>query len=160
MHSKMKGNIAQSSVVLVLQKNGFNVFSELGDLSRIDLIAEKNGILKKIQIKYCGTGNGTVGFKTYKNGPDGYSYSYSSSDIDWFAVYDSKTEKIGWVKSEEACKNSAGVTLRLLPPKKGIRLIDDYDINGFLRDFTQGTEPPINGEDKVQTTTSKDGSGN
>lgn len=52
MHSKLKGNIASTTTVLELQKRGFNVFSEIGDYSRIDLIAEKNSILRKIQVKY------------------------------------------------------------------------------------------------------------
>jgi len=49
MHTKHKGNIAYSSVVLELQKHEFNVFAEIGDYSKIDLIAEKSGILKKFK---------------------------------------------------------------------------------------------------------------
>jgi len=44
--------------------------------------------------------------------------------------------------------------------KTGINFIEEYGIDRFLRDFTQDIVPLENDEDKVQTTTLKDGSGN
>ncbi len=164
MHSKLKGNIAQSLVILTLQKQGLNVFSELGDFSKIDLIAELNGILKRIQVKFIGSDAEFVHINIQKSGPNGYRYTYSMSDVDWFAVYHQKSDKIAWVSMKELSTYSTGINLRLSPSKNNqvvkIRLFDDYGIDGFLRDFTQGTVPQLNGEDKVQTTTSEDGSGN
>ena len=60
MHNKQKGNIGVATTVLALQKHGFSVFSELGDYSRIDLIAEKEGKLKSIQVKYAKNTNGKL----------------------------------------------------------------------------------------------------
>lgn len=164
MHSKNKGNIAQSSVVLAPHEQGLNVFAELGDLSRIDLIAELNGCLRKIQVKFDGTDKGYAYVKLQKFGPNGYRYSYSDSDIDWFAVYHQASGKIAWVNIKELRGHTSGVAIRINPCRnsqtKNIRPIDDYGIDGLLRDFTQGTVPSINGEDKVQTTTPKGGSGN
>ncbi len=164
MHTKHKGNIAQSSVVLILQENGFNVFSELGDVSKIDLIAEKGGELRKIQIKYVGYVKDYVFINIKKSGPNGYRYTYKSKDVDWFAVYHLYSKKIAWVKAKEVCKYNTGINIRINPvknkQKKNVRSIDDYGIDRFLRDFTQDIVPLENDEDKVQTTTLKDGSGN
>lgn len=164
MHSKQKGNIAFSSVVLALQKEGFNVFSEIGDYSRVDLIAEKEGVVRTIQVKYDGTDENFVKLKLIKSGPNGYRYTYSENDVDWFAIYSPFCEKIAWVKSNEACLNGTQFSIRFNKAKNNqktnVKLIEDYDINGLLRDFTQDAVPQTNGEDKVQTTTAQAGSGN
>jgi len=159
MHTKQKGNIAFSSVVLALQKEGLNVFSEIGDYSRIDLIAEMNGKTKSIQVKYSGGDDNFVKLNLKKSGPNGYRYTYSEKDVDWFAIYSPASEKIAWIKSDVACKNSRQFVVRINKAKnnqqQNVKLIEDYDINGFLRDFTQCSEPSIIAEDKVQTTTAE-----
>ena len=162
MHNKLKGSIACSAVVLALQQNGFNVFSEIGDLSRVDLIAEKNNILRKIQVKFSGQTADVARLRLTKSGPCSYTYTYSNKDVDWFAVYSPGNNCIAWVSFQEI-QQSKHVTIRLKHTKnhqqKGIKLVAEYSIDKFLRDFTQDTVPSHD-EDKVQTTTSKDGSGN
>jgi len=156
MHSKQKGNIAFSSVVLELQKHCFNVFTEVGDYSRVDIIAEKDSKLIKIQVKYAHDENGQMILNLEKSGPNGYRYTYTKNDVDWFAVYSPSTEKIAWVSADEACEQKRQFSFRLTPPKNkqcvGIHLIEDYGIDRLLRDFTQDTVSSY-GEDKVQTTT-------
>jgi len=159
MHSKQKGNIGVAATVLALQKQGLSVFSELGDYSRIDLIAECNGSLKSIQVKYAKNDKGKINLPLRKSGPNGYRYTYKVSDIDWFAIYDPKTENVYWVKSDEALSHRNGFTLRTDKPKnnqsKNINLAENYTIDRFLRDYTRNT---CDGEEIVQTTTSDDGS--
>lgn len=155
MHSKQKGNIGVAATVLALQKQGLSVFSELGDYSRIDLIAEYNGILKSIQVKYAKNDNDTITLPLRKCGPNGYSYTYKTSDIDWFALYDPKSENVYWVKSDEALSHRNVFTLRTDKPKnnqsKNVNLAENYTIDRFLRDYTRNT---CDGDDIVQTTTS------
>lgn len=149
MHSKQKGNIAFTATILELQKNGFNVFTELGDLSKVDLIAEKNGKFVTIQVKYCQEINGALELPLRKSGPNGYKYIYSENDINWFSVYSSLSEKIYWVRSKEACVNKTVFIIRTLPVKTfkeqyKQRNADKFSISKLLRDFTQGT---CNGDD-------------
>ena len=155
MHSKQKGNIGVAATVLALQKQGLSVFSELGDYSRIDLIAEHNGILKSIQVKYAKNDNDAITLPLRKCGPNGYRYTYKTSDIDWFALYDPKSENVYWVKSDEALSHRNGFTLRIVKPKnnqsKNVNLAEHYTIDRFLRDYTRNT---CDGDDIVQTTTS------
>lgn len=154
MHSKQKGNIGFTATVLELQKNMFNVFSEIGDYSRVDLIAEKNGILKKIQVKYSTGECGSISLNLVKSGPNGYRYTYDKNDVDWFAIYSPETDKVYWLSFEDVKSIKKTFTLRLIPAKNnqksGTHEASDFGISRFLRDFTQDT---CNGDDKVQTTT-------
>lgn len=139
MHSKQKGNIAFSSVVLELQKHEFNVFSEIGDYSRIDLIAEKNNILKKIQIKFSGESEEKMVLNLEKSGPNGYRYNYSEKDVDWFAIYSPYADKIAWVKATEACPHSRQFIIRIKEPKnkqtQNLHMLEDYGVDKFELDF-------------------------
>jgi hypothetical protein len=141
MHSKLKGNIASTTTVLELQKRGFNVFSEIGDYSRIDLIAEKNSILRKIQVKYANSSreDGVAILRLEKSGPNGYRYTYDENDIDWFAVYSPITEKVYWVRSKIACKNNSMFKIRFLPPQNnqtsGVNLAENFGIEKLEEDF-------------------------
>ena len=58
--SKIKGNIGESAVLFEFVKHGIPVALPYGDNERYDLIAEFNGKLNKIQIKYCDCSSGTT----------------------------------------------------------------------------------------------------
>ena len=109
----------------------------------------------RIQVKYSNDKNGSITLKLEKSGPNGYRYTYTEDDVDWFAIYSPKFEKIAWVSSKEACKTKS-FAARIIKPKNnqqsGVHFIEDYTIDGLLRDFTQDTVSS-KGEDKVQTTT-------
>lgn len=57
MISKDKGNIGESIVLAEFIKRGIQVSIPFGDNARYDLIADFNGKLNRIQIKYCGNYN-------------------------------------------------------------------------------------------------------
>lgn len=54
MNNKDKGNIAESVILSEFVKRNIQVSLPFGDNARYDLIAEFNGKLNKIQVKYCG----------------------------------------------------------------------------------------------------------
>ena len=54
MNSKDKGNIGEAIVLAEFTKRQIQVAIPFGDNARYDLIAEFNGKLNKIQVKYCG----------------------------------------------------------------------------------------------------------
>lgn len=104
-HSKQKGNLGFSSTVKELHKLGINVFSEIGDLSRIDIIAEIEDKLVKIQVKYAKEKNNTANLSLRKCGPNGYKYVYTEKDVDIFALYLPISDKILFIPAKLACKN-------------------------------------------------------
>jgi hypothetical protein len=76
MHSKTKGSIGQLTIAADLLSKGYEVFTELGDNSKIDLIAvSKDYDLIKIQVKCLTPVNGSVKLSCIKSGPN-YSFRY------------------------------------------------------------------------------------
>lgn len=87
MHSKRKGNIGQLATSYFLSQFGFSVFLEAGDISKIDLIAEKDGKLITFQCKAITPKKGILSLSLRKCGPN-YTVKYSEDQFDFFAVYD------------------------------------------------------------------------
>ena len=129
MHSKRKGNIGQTAVAKELTKLGYSVFVELGDISKIDLIAEKNGKILRIQCKAITSKKGKVSLPLSKSGPN-YKFKYTKEMFDYFAVYVLDRDVVAFISSEEALKNTNTINLRLDAPKnkqlKGVKLITDF----------------------------------
>lgn len=138
MHSKLKGNIGEAAAILALAKVGCNVFKEIGDLSRVDLIAELDGKFYTIQVKAITPVDNTLLVPTKKSGPN-YQFRYRPNDCDFFVVCNLKDLSVAIVPFKEMVQNhSASFSLRLSPPKNGqkknIRNFSDYtDILTILK---------------------------
>lgn len=99
LHNKQKGNIAEAIVELDLKIKGYSVFKELGDLSKIDLIAEKNSQIIRLQVKgITPNENGSLHLRAIKTGPN-YSFKYTEDMFDYFAVVDLTSKQVGYIPS-------------------------------------------------------------
>ena len=131
MHSKAKGNVGEMAVAKDLMLKGYSVFSELGDLSNVDLVAIRGNEFKRIQVKTkWNTDDGTINANLRSTGP-GYDYRYSSIDVDVIAAYAADRDHIVYVSVvdiEDA--GNRGFAIRFDPPKnnqtKGVRLAEHY----------------------------------
>jgi hypothetical protein len=140
MHSKMKGNLGEAAVIKDLIINGFAVFKEIGDLSKVDLIAEKDNKLIKIQVKAATSSNGSVNFKAIKSGPN-YRFRYQESEVDIFAFYCLDCDVLGYMKASTFLSgNKDGRTFRVKDAKNNqsqkIIWLKDLTLVGLLRDYT------------------------
>ncbi len=128
MHSKNKGNIGELSIAAELSKMGYCVFTELGDLSKVDLIAELDDRLIKIQCKALTSKNGKIALDSIKSGP-GYKFRYTTDHFDVIAVYILDKDLIMYMSSSELTTKDQH-TLRVEPTKngqvEGIRFVEDY----------------------------------
>jgi len=128
MHAKQKGNVAASATTLILNQLDYHVFAELGDLSRIDLIAEKDSRLIKIQVKGITPKNGRLELCFTKSGPN-YTFCYKPSDFDIFAVCNLNTLEVAWIPSW-IIDSQRTISLRVEKSKnnqlKGVNLFSDY----------------------------------
>jgi len=129
LHSKTKGNVGELRVAADLSKRGFAVFTELGDSSKIDLIAIKESQIIRIQVKtQTDTSNGTICAPLRSCGP-GYSYLYTANDVDVIAVYAMDKEVICYVPIISFGKKTKMI-LRFEKSKnnqtKGIHFVEDY----------------------------------
>tara|TARA_R110000868_G_scaffold410174_2_gene697446 strand:+ start:114 stop:605 length:492 start_codon:yes stop_codon:yes gene_type:complete len=140
-HSKQKGNLGFSATLKELHKLGYNVFSEIGDYSKIDMIVEYNSKLIKIQVKYAKEKNGIATLPLRKSGPNGYRYLYKVSDIDIFSVYLPDQDKVLFIPSKLACENRNSFVIRYKDSKNlqksKVHHINEFlDLDRILRDFT------------------------
>lgn len=129
VHAKLKGNIGELAVATDLAKRGFCVFTELGDLSKVDLIAEKHNKLYKVQVKATTINKGKIALNVRKCGPN-YKFTYTEAMVDVFAVYILNHGGLFYVPSKEVCVNNTSLTFRVNLPKnkqqKKVRFWEDY----------------------------------
>lgn len=129
MHSKLKGNVGQFATALCLSKLGYSVFTEEGDISKIDLIAECKGSLLKFQCKSITPVKNKLCLPLRKTGPN-YCVTYREEDLDYFSVYDLFNDNLYFVPSSILREFKNTFILRLTKPKnnyvKGVRFAEDF----------------------------------
>ena len=91
VNSKIKGNIAESRILYEFVQRGVPVSIPYGDNERYDMIAEFNGKLNKIQIKFCGqeSQDGSVVCMCYSTMTpltERHKVSYAN-DVDFMAFF-------------------------------------------------------------------------
>lgn len=91
INSKDKGNIGESIILNEFVKRRIQVSIPFGDNARYDLIADFNGKLNKIQVKYCNQKirNGSISCpcKSSFNHTTNKHYSTYKNDVDYMAFY-------------------------------------------------------------------------
>lgn len=86
LHSKAKGTIGELAVAQDLIRQNYAVFTELGDLSKVDLIALKGSKVLRLQIKSVFEKEGTASIGLGSSGPN-YKYYYTAEDVDVMVLY-------------------------------------------------------------------------
>lgn len=113
--TKKKGAIAETKVLAYLIERGFNVSIPWGEDIRYDLVSEKEGVFKRIQVKYVTPKNGRLDvFQRSKNNWN--TIKYTPKDIDITAVYDPKNDNTYFIPIEIFPKNNT-LNLRIANPK-------------------------------------------
>ena len=113
--TKQKGDIAEAFVTYLLKQNGFNVLIPWGEDNRYDLVAEKNGVFKRVQVKFSTPKDGTI--EVRMRSCNNYNIiHYSPKDIDISAVYSSIQNKVYFIPLK-SIKNRSVFKLRLRPTK-------------------------------------------
>lgn len=163
LNPNIKGTLGEIAVCKELIKLGFEVFLELGNNSKVDLIVlDENYKTYKIQIKSTESSNDFIEVYSVKNclNPK-YNSKYTINQIDIFAIYIINHDLIFYVSSKELLKNVKSSKFRLSPCKNGqlknVRFVKDYlNFKKALRDCTPHTQTDFAvGDEPVQTTTLK-----
>lgn len=158
LHSKQLGAIGVLRVAATLMSASYSVFSELGDLSRVDLIALVDHQPIKIQVKTRRLKDGRVTVDSRKSGP-GYRYRYTADDVDVFAIYIPEKDLVLFVSAAQILNAKSTFAIRVSETRnrqqrKVNRFQDLLDFKKALRDHTQSTRPVrYEGKDMIQTTT-------
>jgi hypothetical protein len=112
MHKKQIGTFGEMTIARDLLSQGFQVFTEFGDLSKVDLIVLSDNSPVKIQVKAYAEKNGTVTLFTTKSGPN-YQFRYTEKMADVFAVYVYNRDMILYVSAKELLSNKRTVMIRI-----------------------------------------------
>ena len=130
------GNLGEAKVLAKFVELGIQVYLPFGDGSTVDLVAEFNGKLNRIQIKSTEKdSNGALVFSicstTVRSGGELQKHIYSSEEIDYFALYSSITDEVYLLPIEEAPTKK--FSLRYKEPYSSIsHKAEDYLITKIL----------------------------
>lgn len=113
--TKQKGDIAEAFVTYILKQNGFNVLVPWGEDNRYDLVSEKKGIFKRIQVKYVTPKDGTL-LVNLRSSNNYNIIHYSRKEVDIIAAYCSKYKKVYFIPLG-SINNASTFKLRLEPTK-------------------------------------------
>jgi len=109
-------------------RNDWNIFLPYGEDTPIDLLIEKNGEYKRIQVKSTRPKKGVV-FCRLKSSNNWRVKKYSKKEIDFFAIYDCENKK-GYLIPIEDVTGMTEASLRVEDAKnnqkKGLRLAAQY----------------------------------
>lgn len=138
MNSKDKGNIGEAIVLAEFIKRGIQVSIPFGDNARYDLVADFNGKLNRIQVKYCNqiTNNGSVlcPCASSTNHTTNKHYTIYNNDVDYFCFYILIWNVILLVPID-VIGTKKSMNFRLEKPKNSqsnVNYVDDYLIDKIL----------------------------
>ena len=132
--AKIKGNIGEAAILFEFVKRQIPVSIPYGDNERYDLIAEFDGKLNKIQIKYCGEETGTDAIicpcaSSYNHTAARTNWeTYEQDDIDYFCFWIAP-DNLPLIVPMSEIGNKKSITFRRSLPKnnqKNIRLMEDF----------------------------------
>lgn len=125
----LKGLLGELELSLHLIKQGWSVLKPLNQNSRYDIVLEKKGKFKRVQIKYCTPQNGRLRLELDK--PKRKTKPYSSDEIDYIGVYNSRDQKFYLIPIKEF-GDQKEMWLRVDNPKnnqnKHIRFAKKFEI--------------------------------
>ena len=109
-------------------RNGWDVFLPYGEDSPIDLLIQKNGEYKRVQIKSTLSKNGVL-FGRLKSSNNWQVKKYSKTEIDYFGIYGAKIKQ-GYLLPIEKFLGMTEVTLRIEKTKnnqqKKVRIAKEF----------------------------------
>ncbi len=127
-NTKLIGNISELAVMMALRGLGYDLAVPWGDCARYDLLADKDGVVSRIQVKTGRLRRGVILFATCSSHEHrGGTFRKYDGEIDYFGVFCADVEAVFLVPIGEA---RLGGSLRCEPTKNGqrskIRWAKDY----------------------------------
>lgn len=128
MHTKQKGDIGELVAAQEFLRQGWHVAFPYGENMKYDLIVEKEGIFKRVQVKSVYPRNGVLHVNC-RSSNNWSVTSYTSNDIDLLAAVDLQSNKVYFIPSNKI--NKALFDLRLEPAKNGQKKNINF-VGGYL----------------------------
>jgi PD-(D/E)XK endonuclease len=151
---KKKGDLAELKVAADLADRGCALSFPYGEDCDYDLIADYEGILHRVQVKYTESDGRVVVVRcrshSLTNGRVRRTKCYTAKTVDWIAAYDRTSDRCYYVPARELGKGRAHLHLRLVPARNGQRagirnaadyVLPDLGCRGVRRVEPAGLEP-------------------
>lgn len=157
---KAKGDLAELKVAADLAGRGCCISIPFGEDCDYDLIADYEGRLHRVQVKYTRSDGRVITVRCFSqsltNGKVRAIKMYTPATIDWIAVYDGSTERCFYCPSRELGEGRRQISLRLSPTRnnqqtgiRDARAYIDPDLSSDPGVEPAGIEPatfPVQGE--------------
>ncbi len=133
MHEKKtKGDLGVAFAIGAITEQGWNVCIPLTEHARYDLVAERDGVFKRIQVKYVTPVDGVldaVVSSTWSDTHGVHKKAREKGEYEALAIYNPESKIVYFVPDADF-DNANSVKLRLEPPKngqiKGVRFAEKY----------------------------------
>ena len=139
MNTSEIGNLGEIAAIKKFLELGVRVYIPFGDGNVVDLIAEWNNKLYKIQVKTTEKilENSFMCWSiTHQNGYHGSRKNYTDEEVDFFVLYCIESESLCLVPYSEI-KDLGTVIIRLDSydgiRKKGMRFEKDYNFENYIK---------------------------
>lgn len=123
---KQLGDLAELKVACDLRERGCAISIPFGEDCDYDLIADYEGVLHRVQVKFTRSDGERVaircGSHSLTNGKVRKTKRYTAAMVDWIVAYDASTERCYYCPSTELGTGRAILHLRLTPARNGQRL--------------------------------------
>ncbi len=123
---KQKGDLAELKVAADLIDRGCQISIPFSEDCDYDLIADKEGILHRVQVKYTESDGRTIIVKCQSHsltkGKIRRTKRYTAETVDWIAAYDRTSDRCYYCPAAELGSGRSYLTLRLAPARNGQRL--------------------------------------
>jgi hypothetical protein len=131
---KQKGDLAELKVAADLIGRGCRLSIPFGEDSDYDLIADFEGRLHRIQVKFTESNGARILVRcrshSITKGRVRQTKHYTASMVDWIAVYDRTSDRCYYCPSTELGEGRSELSLRLTPAlnnqRLGVRDAADY----------------------------------
>jgi len=125
--TKRIGTIGELAIAQDLLGQGWDVYTALGDCTKVDIIAVKDNLIQRHQVKtVLDSSSGAVTVAASKV-ISRKKVWYNENDFDYLSVYVADRNQVAYVPMSEVFRHC--LTLRFDPPKNGadsIRLFSTY----------------------------------
>jgi PD-(D/E)XK nuclease superfamily protein len=122
---KRKGDLAELKVAADLLDRGCHISFPYGEDCDYDLIADKEGVLHRIQVKYTESDGEVIGLRcrshSLTNGKIRRTKQYTAKTIDWLVVYDRTSNRCYYLPASDLGAGRSILHLRLTPARNGQR---------------------------------------
>ena len=107
MDRKTKGRLAEAKVIAYLIENGYEVYMPFSDNSKYDVVAIKNGVVKRISTKFTSvrkqSGSWVVEMRQIYRGKDIINIDkFDNTQYDLIAVYLGPIDRVILVEASKA----------------------------------------------------------